>query len=202
MRGIFGEFLSSSERNNEAQFSAVGDEINNRFRLPRTGAISERSTDRRFNDAAIARGSVSEARSQPVDQLQGSQSSVSKISQHVPSFNPRVNYGNLRRESSSGPGPTRQRGQRCRSNLRRRVNQAHGSVKNTSDRNEFFLKDVCLLPSPSYIKVPRREAKVSLQRNGNWYVDAYTCDKRWDETTIRNKITQLFQAANIERYVL
>jgi hypothetical protein len=33
------------------------------------------------------------------------------------------------------------------------------------------LKDVCLLPSPSYIKVPRREAKVSLQRNG-WYVDA------------------------------
>ncbi len=76
MRGIFGEFLSSSERNNEAQFSAVGDEINNRFRLPRTGATPERSTDRRFNDAAIARGSVSEARSQPVDQLQGSQSSA------------------------------------------------------------------------------------------------------------------------------
>ena len=28
VRGILGEFLSSSGRNNEAQFSAVGDEIN------------------------------------------------------------------------------------------------------------------------------------------------------------------------------
>ena len=65
------------------------------------------------------------------------------------------------------------------------------SQPSSSDRNELFLKDVYLLPRPMYDRVPRREAKANLQKEG-FCIDAFTFDKRWDEQTLRDKMAMLF----------
>lgn len=53
------------------------------------------------------------------------------------------------------------------------------------------------MPSPSYNKVPRREAKLELQKR-SLYIDAFTFDKRWDEKVLREKVWQLFSTQSTE----
>ena len=115
-------------------------------------------------------------------------------------FNALTNYGQLQQQAKPGPGPTRQRGRsqvrnsclnfRChqRSSASNRRNSTPAS-----ERNELFLKDMCLLPSSSFNKVPRREAKLDLQK-----IDAFTFDKTWDEKMLREKIWHLFSTRSTE----
>ena len=166
----------------------IEEEINHRFRLPRTSPTENNNaihvnspsplTPRNdVNIAAVSTSSMNYSITEPRN------SSEER-------FNPMRNYGLQQR---SGPGQTRQCGH-SRSNTRRRANVNHANTpKPSSERNKYFLKDVCMLPSPTYAKVPRREYKVHMQRRG-LYVDAYCFDKRWDERTIRQNVLQLFAA--------
>ena len=194
VRGIVGElFVPDNRPNNrprvDQQFGVIEEEINHRFRLPRTSPTE--------NNNAIHVNPPSPLT--PRNDVNIPAVSTSSMNYSIPEprnsseerFNPMRNYGLQQR---SGPGPTRQRG-RSRSNTRRRANNVNhaNTPKPSSERNEYFLKDVCLLPSPTYAKVPRREYKVHLQRRG-LYVDGYCFDKRWDERTIRQNVLQLFAA--------
>ena len=75
--------------------------------------------------------------------------------------------------------------------------QVEATTNRLLTETNCFLKDVCLLPSPSYNKVPRREAKLELQKH-SLYIDAFTFDKRWDEKVLREKMWQLFSTQSTE----
>ena len=56
---------------------------------------------------------------------------------------------------------------------------------------ELVIKDVCLLPTPEWNNVPRRQVKETLVRQ-NLFVDAWTLDKTWSEEQLRIEIKKLF----------
>ena len=56
-----------------------------------------------------------------------------------------------------------------------------------------YFKDVCLLPNPSWERVPRGKMKV-LCINKNMSVDAWEVKKDWDEVTPRGEIRKLFSS--------
>ncbi|CAB3995268.1 Hypothetical predicted protein [Paramuricea clavata] len=64
--------------------------------------------------------------------------------------------------------------------------------KVSSSQLDFTLKDVCLLPSPSWKDVPRRAKKQNLVRN-NLFVDVWSLDKTWSEEQLRSEILMLFK---------
>ena len=204
VRGIVGEFFNSPENGNDQgaqgqEFTSIQSEINQRFRLPRgrtAVGISDHDTNTPSKSGNRTNGLIqSSVAIQPINP--GSQPRPEP-------FNAITNYAVLQQQGTPGPGPTRQRG-RCRVRNsclypRRRQGSSASSRSNnkpTSDRNELFLKDVCLLPSPSYNKVPRREAKLELQKR-SLYIDAFTFDKRWDEKVLREKMWQLFSTQSTE----
>ncbi len=201
VRGIVGEFLSPGNGNDQSiqgqEFQSLGDEINQRFRLPRTAVgISDGHDDTNSPSTSGSGLPLSSITMQPTN----------PVSQRRPEpFNALANYGVLQQQERSNlaPPPTRQRGRsRVRSSLYSRRRQGSSSSnrsnsKPASDRNELFLKDVCLLPSRSYNKVPRREAKLDLQKRC-LYIDAFTFDKRWNEKMLREKIWLLFSTQSSE----
>ena len=191
VRGIVGELFDPDNRTNnrpreDRQLGSNEDEINHRFRLPRTSQADNNN---------VIHANLPSPRNDVNDPSTSSTSSGIPLQRNNTEerFNPMLNYGLQQR---SGPGPTRQCGRsrsnaRCRANIVNLANTAKTS--SASDKNEYFLKDVCLLPSPTYTRVPRREYKVDLQRRG-LYIDAYSFDKRWDERTVRQNILLLFSA--------
>ena len=98
------------------------------------------------------------------------------ISSH---FNPRQNYGQHQ--------PQRRR-QTVRQNP---VPATKCSRMQSSETNVKYIKDVFLLPSPSWITVPRRDKKAFLQTN-NLVVDAFIIDKRWNLSELKSQFCQLF----------
>ena len=56
-----------------------------------------------------------------------------------------------------------------------------------------YFKDVCVLPNPSWERVPRGKMKVFCI-NKNMYVDAWEVKKDWDEVTLRGEIRKLFSS--------
>ena len=66
-----------------------------------------------------------------------------------------------------------------------------GPREETADR--VFTKDVCLLPSPSWNRVPRGKRKARLITNG-MYVDAWPVLKDWNEASLRQEIQKLFSS--------
>lgn len=66
---------------------------------------------------------------------------------------------------------------------------SHREEQRVAAKPDF--KDVCLLPSPQWNKVPRGKAKLRLI-NGGMYVDAWYFHKDWEETTLRKEIRKLF----------
>ena len=54
------------------------------------------------------------------------------------------------------------------------------------------MKDVCLLPSPDWDNVPRRDSKQQLVHQ-NMFINAWTLDKTWSEEQLRNEILMLFK---------
>lgn len=177
VRGIFGQLFERRQSTQSMQHGTISSELNQAFRLPRNINTSNTST------TIAVEGEPGPGPSQPVSLPQQS------LTLSVPSFNSQLNYGNVNMGRRSGPIRPRRSGTRRRSNM-----QGNGcsSQPSSSDRNELFLKDVYLLPRPTYDRVPRREAKANLQKEG-FCVDAYTFDKRWDEQTLRDKMAMLFR---------
>lgn len=65
-------------------------------------------------------------------------------------------------------------------------------TKNPPKLPEPVFKDVCLLPSPEWVEVPRRKAKAKLISQG-MYIDAWSFDKNCDERQLRCDIYKLFE---------
>ena len=71
-------------------------------------------------------------------------------------------------------------------------NCSRGGNRNVVEPPSYF-KDVCVLPNPSWERVPRGKMKVFCI-NKNMYVDAWEVKKDWDEVTLRGKIRKLFSS--------
>ena len=82
-------------------------------------------------------------------------------------------------------GPVRSRNGRF-APYRNREKKADDSKK-ASHAINYIMKDVCLLPSPDWDAVPRRDSKQRLVRQ-NMFVDAWTLDKTWSEEQLRSEI--------------
>ena len=98
----------------------------------------------------------------------------SDISQLAAGFSNTHNYG----ARSSGQRRGRQE------SLNRRTSGRFYTVRN---------EDVCLLPSPSWNKVPRGGMK-AFQINRGIYVDAWPVLKDWNEATLTREIQRLFSS--------
>ena len=101
------------------------------------------------------------------------------LRQIASSFNPRMNYGGImsqrrpRRRQGTGP-------------------YAQGSRSCTVTSSAEYNKDVMLLPSPTWRKVPRGKDKAELQKLG-LYVDAVRFSKVMPEDEVKSKIKEVFQ---------
>ena len=180
VRNIFGELFEAEQSGSSSQqHSSVASEINQRFRLPRN-AVSQPTTS--SSSGSIAGQSSSQGVAQPV-----LRNVPQALRAAVPSFNAHINYGN---PSFARTGPIRPQQSQNRRTSYRRNDRTSASLSSSSERNETFMKDVCLLPQACN-KVPRRDAKTKLQNEG-CFVDAFIFDKRWDEPTLRLKILALF----------
>ena len=62
-----------------------------------------------------------------------------------------------------------------------------------SSSGPSYFKDVCVLPNPSWERVPRGKMKVFCI-NKNMYVDAWEVKKDWAEVTLRGEIRKLFSS--------
>ena len=94
-------------------------------------------------------------------------------------FNSRQNYA-------------RNQPQRKRQVVRQSATQSRKRNRTqTNDGNETYMKNVFLLPSPTWSTVPRREKKVFLQTH-DLVVDAFRIDKRWNYEELKTEFFQLF----------
>lgn len=71
-------------------------------------------------------------------------------------------------------------------------NCSRGGNRDVVEPPSYF-KDVCVLPNPSWERVPRGKMKVFCI-NKNMYVDAWEVKKDWDEVTLRGEIRKLFSS--------
>lgn len=190
VRGIFGQLFQGRQTTQSLQHETVSSELNQAFRLPRNVNASSM-------DMAVEGEHELPGPSQAVILPQ------QPLNLPVPPFNSQLNYGNISMSRRSRPLRRGRSGNQGRSNMQVRNNGRSSTQTSSSDRNELFLKDVYLLPSPAYDRVPRREAKSTLQKEG-FCIDAYTFDKRWDEKMIREKMAMLFQniLKNESRYLI
>ena len=118
----------------------------------------------------------------------GSHSSASTSARHnmnnsqtnvALNFNSRQNYG------TSQP-------QRKRQEVRQQQPQPRKRNRGQStDPHAKYIKDVYLLPDPTWATVPRREKKAFLQTH-NLVVDAFVIDKRWDLKELTTQFHLLF----------
>jgi hypothetical protein len=88
-------------------------------------------------------------------------------------FNPRQNYGRS-------------------STTRRRSRQVQSRAPRTVTNNNVYIKNIFLLPSPSWVNVPRKESKDYLQTHG-LVIDAYEIDKSWDNKELIDRFNELFK---------
>ena len=208
VRNIFGELLEAGQSqqtgNSSGQHTSVASEINQRFRLPRNVRQTQNVN---LIPTRPSVNTITDSNFSPSDSRQCSPPALNMphtLSAAVPSFNANLNYGNLNRPNVARSGPVRPRRSENRrhSVCRRNERGSNSQSSSTSERNEIFMKDVCVLPQ-GCDKIPRREAKAKLQREG-CYVDAFMFDKRWDEQTLRMKILPLFASVldSEKRYLI
>jgi hypothetical protein len=57
---------------------------------------------------------------------------------------------------------------------------------------DIIIKDVCLLPSPRWKEVPRRQFKQELISR-NLFIDAWSLDKSWSEQESRSELFNLIK---------
>jgi hypothetical protein len=124
----------------------------------------------------LTSGNLNTARSAPNDQR-----SIAM------NFNSRQNYGRINQP-------------RKRQIVRQTATQSgKRSRTQSSDANSKYLKNVFLLPSPTWLTVPRRENKMFLQTQ-NLVVDAFLIDKRWNYEELRTEFSQLFSKVLLGEY--
>ena len=99
----------------------------------------------------------------------------------VPStaYNPRQNYSPVQRNINRCP---------------RRGRRNNYSTANARGENptEFIYKDICQLPDPEWIQVPRGTIKGNLVQRG-LYIDAFRLDKNWSEARLYSELALLFK---------
>ena len=101
----------------------------------------------------------------------------------VPStaYNPRQNYSQVQRNVNRCP---------------RRGRRNNYSTTNARGENstEYVYKDICFLPDPEWIQVPRGAIKGNLVQRG-LYIDAFQLDKNWSEARLYSELALLFKEA-------
>ena len=148
--------------NSQSESTSISEELNNAFQIPRG---REPSTLRSIPGTRI----------------------WNEISQLSSGFSNNQNYGGR-------SGGQRRRGRQERLNLRTasgRFYAVRTSRREHSAVDWMYTKDVCLLPSLSWNKVPRGRMKAFLINRG-MYVDAWPVLKDWNEATLRLEIQRLF----------
>ena len=95
-------------------------------------------------------------------------------------YNPRQNYSPVQRNVS-----------RCPTRGRRNNYTANARGENPT---EYVYKDICLLPDPEWIQVPRGTTKGNLVQRG-LYIDAFPLDKNWSEVRLYSELASLFKEA-------
>lgn len=95
-------------------------------------------------------------------------------------YNPRQNYSPVQRNVS-----------RCPTRGRRNNYTANARGENPT---EYVYKDICLLPDPEWIQVPRGATKGNLVQRG-LYIDAFRLDKNWSEARLYSELASLFKEA-------
>ena len=95
-------------------------------------------------------------------------------------YNLRQNYSPVQRNVS-----------RCPTRGRRNNYTANARGENPT---EYVYKDICLLPDPEWIQVPRGATKGNLVQRG-LYIDAFRLDKNWSEARLYSELASLFKEA-------
>ncbi len=98
-------------------------------------------------------------------------------------YNPRQNYGR-------STTPRRRSRQTFFTNSRcnERVPQM---VSKQGPKNDFFIKNIILLPVPTHNRVPRGDTKEFLNSRG-LVIDCYEFDKKWEQEELVTKLSELF----------
>lgn len=98
-------------------------------------------------------------------------------------YNPRQNYG----RATTAP--------RRRSRQTYLTNQSRSNERTpppTASKSDFYLKNVFLLPSPSWDKLPRGDSKEYLNSRG-LVIDGFEIDKKWEQEELIARLRELFK---------
>ena len=98
-------------------------------------------------------------------------------------YNPRQNYG----RATTAP--------RRRSRQTYLTNQSRSNERTpppTASKSDFYLKNVFLLPSPSWDKLPRGDSKEYLNSRG-LVIDGFEIDKKWEQEELITRLRELFK---------
>jgi len=76
----------------------------------------------------------------------------------------------------------------------RRRNDYGAANARRENPTEYVYKDICLLPDPEWIQVPRGASKGNLVQRG-LYIDAFRLDKNWSEARLYSELALLFKEA-------
>ena len=98
-------------------------------------------------------------------------------------YNPRQNYG----RATTAPG--RRSRQTYLTNQSRRNER---TPPPTASKSDFYLKNVFLLLSPSWDKLPRGDSKEYLNSHG-LVIDGFEIDKKWEQEELITRLRELFK---------
>ena len=157
----------------EYRFINEQDELRNAFVIPRNA-----------NGDRVVEPDSAESVSQ--DAGASSASSVTALSSR---YSRLQNYGDVRFRKRKDK--TQTRSSYTGRFEKKAVNGIQGQEKKTAS-NDRSIKDLCLLPFPEYVNVPRLKAKAKLIDQG-LYIDAWPFDKNATEEELRNSIKQIFR---------
>ncbi|CAB4025956.1 Hypothetical predicted protein, partial [Paramuricea clavata] len=163
--------LSTSGAPAQQSATTVEEEVRRRYSLPRNATSTEQS----------AESTQSSSFSLPVETRRAQRSNVGPLSQY---FHPTENYGQCTLRAQSRNRQVRPQ-RRCASPY---VQPCKDKVKSDS----FTLKEVVLLPSPSYSNVPKFSTKVELNNKG-LIMDGFHVNKNWSEQELRDKLQATFE---------
>ena len=119
-------------------------------------------------------------------QIPSSSQSSATTSRSNSSSSIAMNFNSLQNYSHHQPQRKRQGSRIPPTQQLRKRNRTQSAETNTK-----YLKNVFLLPGPTWTTVPRREKKVFLQTN-NLVVDAFPIDKNWKFEELKLQFSQLF----------
>ncbi len=158
--------------------TTVEEEVRRRYSLPRNATTSVYTSGSTEQSAEST-----QPFSLPVE-TRVQRSNVGPLSQY---FRPTENYGQCTLRTQSRNRQVRQR-RRASPYGRTNVQPCKDKVKADS----FTLKEVVLLPSPSYSNVPKFSSKVELNNKG-LIVDGFHVNKNWSEQELREKLQATFE---------